>query len=48
VVVYKLGIKGICLGTFLAYAVINSLSYYSLYMRVKNEPGRSGVSEGKE
>ena len=40
VVVYKLGVAGICLGTFLAYAVINSLSYYFLYTRAKNELGR--------
>ena len=37
VVVYKLGIKGICLGTFSAYFLICLLSYFLLYYRQKGE-----------
>jgi len=35
VVVYKLGIKGICLGTFFAYFFLCMLSYFILYMQNK-------------
>jgi putative peptidoglycan lipid II flippase len=33
VVVYNLGIKGICLGTFFAYFILCFLSYTLLYLK---------------
>ena len=36
VVVYNLGIKGICLGTFFAYSILCFLSYLVLYFAQKN------------
>jgi len=35
VVLYKLGVAGICLGTLVAYIVLSSLSYFFLYLRSK-------------
>jgi len=37
VVLYKLGVAGICLGTFVAYVVLSSLSYFLLYLRSRKD-----------